>query len=739
MAATKEERARENYEAYTYARDNGHIDFILKARKCENFFCGLQWEESIRRKLERQGKPVLTINKTLATMATVMGEQLKNRADITFTPGKDGIEQTATMLAKIWVHVSGQNRLDWTESEVAADGFITSRGFFDVRMNFDDDIMGDIEISQWNPRNVVIDCDAEEYDPDKWKRVFLTKWLSLNDIEMLYGVDARKELEFRDSSNFMMGYDSIDYDRQTFGGGRNDRLDTGFRVDDPLRRKIRVIEQQYHEISRREHFVDRVTGDTRLIPVNMERERIQLIIKEFNLGVIKKKVEIIKWLVSADQTTLHDEISPYNHFTVVPYFPFFRYGQTIGFVENIISPQEQLNKTVSQELHIINSTANSGYILKQGALKNMDVEELEARGAETGIVIELDDVNNLEKIQPNVVPTGLDRVSERADNFIKELMGVSDSMRGFDREDVAAKAIQYKQVAGSVNLAKPFDNLSHSRYLLATRVLDLIQTFYTEPRVIQITGRDLRAITETVQLNQLSPEGELLNDLTLGEYNVIVTTVPSRETYDQGQFNEIMQLKQLGLAIPDDLLVEYSHVARKSELVARMKELTGGGSAEAQQAAQQQAAELAQLEQESQKAQTLKTIADARLSEARAAKEQSELQNGGDGTMYDPKVLIERERVAHELAIKAKQIADELALKREQFDHQKEMDDKNYNLDVAKAEDESKRADELHATQIANEKEMHDTKVETLKTKTKVDSEVKRKKAAAKPKKAASG
>jgi hypothetical protein len=56
-------------------------------------------------------------------------------------------------------------------------------------------------------------------------------------------------------------------------------------------------------------------------------------------------------------------------------------------------------------------------------------------------------------------------------------------MQGFDREDVAAKAIQAKRQAGSTNLAKPLDNLDRTDFILARNVLDLVQEFYTEERL----------------------------------------------------------------------------------------------------------------------------------------------------------------------------------------------------------------------------------------------------------------
>src|SRR6185437_781403 len=108
-------------------------------------------------------------------------------------------------------------------------------------------------------------------------------------------------------------------------------------------------------------------------------------------------------------------------FTQVPFFPYFRRGRTMGIVENLLDPQELLNKTSSQELHIVNTTANSGWKIKKGSLKNMDADEVEQRGAQTGVVFELDDVNDMEKIQPNQIPTGVERITYKEEEHIKTI------------------------------------------------------------------------------------------------------------------------------------------------------------------------------------------------------------------------------------------------------------------------------------------------------------------------------
>ena len=655
------QKADEQWRRYAFARDNGHLDFLKKADKCDEYFAGIQWDPIIRAKLESQGKPVLTINKVMATLATVMGEQLRSRADISFRPTRDGTQEIADTLTKVYIQITNENKLDWLESEVASDGFITSRGFYDVRIGFTDHMMGEVKIKKINPRNVLIDPDADEYDPDTWKEVFLTKWLSVDDIEMMYGKKYADILKTRVPSEFEFGYDSAERFHGTFSGTSN--IPEEENDNDQTRRKVRIVERQYRKLRNQWHFVDITTGDMRAIPENWDKAKRENVANNASLGLVKKLTEQIRWTVTADDQVLFDEWSPYKHFTIVPYFPFLRNGRTIGLVENLISPQDQLNKVSSQELHIINTTSNSGWKVKAGSLQNMDTEDLEERGAETGIVLELSDVNDVEKIKPNAIPSGLDRVSFKSDEYIKEISGISDSQRGMDRADVAAKAIQAKQAAGSVNLAKPLDNITRTRHLLASRVMNLVQTYYTEERILNITGRDLTAKNEELTINQASPEGQIVNDLTIGEYDVVVSNVPAREDFESTQFQEALELRQLGIAIPDDILIESSHLSRKVEIAERIKELQGGGEAtEAEQQLQQLEMETKQLENKETEADIQVKSSSAALNAVRARKEMEEAQKG------DPQVAqlqFEREKAEAEMQLQEAKVAAELRLERE--------------------------------------------------------------------------
>lgn len=663
------------YNRYAWLRDHGHQDFITKHDKCERFFAGDQWDRADKARLQLLRRPALTINKILSTIGNIMGEQIYNRSEISFRPRNGAPSDIAEILTKVFKHISDNNQLDWKRSDMFADGIIGSRGYLDVRLTHDDSMRGEVKIENLNPKNVLPDADADSYDPDDWNEVFTTKWLTADDIAVLYSMADADLLRGRDQSTFMYGYDSIDVDRERFGIPYGASY-TGENTDSNVSRNIRVIERQYRKLDRQMHFVMPSTGEMRAIPKDFDRNKIALYTQRFGFNVIPKLVRRIRWTVIADNVLLHDDWSPYKHFTVVPFFPHFRRGNTIGLVENLIDPQELLNKTSSQELHVINTSANSGWKVKTGTLVNMTTEELEQKGAMTGIVIETsDDVDkSIQKIQPNTIPTGLDRVSFKAEENIKTISGVSDSMQGFDREDVAAKAIQAKRQAGSTNLVKPMDSLVRSDYILARNVLDLVQEHYTEERLLSITHDNITADSETFSINKADAYGQITNDLTIGEYSVVVSSVPKRETLEDSQFEQAVALKELGVAIPDSVLIDNSRLNNKADILKQMQGDQNSPEAQAQ----------AELQRRAQEAEVAKTegeaankAADAGLKQAKTSETHAKTQvllnpqPEGDGAAQ---LELETVKADHEMALDERRFEHEVQLDDQKMLHQRQMD-----------------------------------------------------------------
>ena len=581
--AEEEYIASGQWDRYTRARDHGHIDYIDMAKKCDRFYRGEQWDIDDVTMLESEGRPALTINTILPTINTILGEQSTRRADVKFKPRRGTDQDVADVLTKVFMQIADNNKLDWVEQQVFSDGLIMDgRGYFDVRMDFTDHVEGEIRITAKDPLDILIDPDAKDYDPKTWNEIFETRWMTLDEIEETYGAKKAEELRFIAENGNSYGRDSIEYEEQRYGdmSPEDDMFGATTTPDDEDYknvRALRVIERQHKRMARVMCFVDPNTGDSREAPEAWSESKSKKFAKQYGLSLISKMKRKVRWTVTCDKVVLHDDFSPYNDFTIVPFFSYFRRGHPFGVIRNLISPQEQLNKIASQELHIVNTTANSGWMVESGSLVGMTPDDLEEHGAETGLVLEYQrGTTPPVKITPNSIPTGLDRISQKAAINIKAISGINDSMLGSDSAEVSGVAIRAKQNRGAVMIQVPLDNLKKARQYLAEKVLNLIQTFYTEQRILQVTDEsDPLKPREEIIVNQMTPEGQIINDLTLGEYDVVIATAPARDSFDEVQFAEALNLRQVGVAIPDDAIIEYSHLTKKGELAKRIRMMTG--------------------------------------------------------------------------------------------------------------------------------------------------------------------
>ena len=659
MSQDEEDRitARRVWTRFSYMRDNGHLDFVKKAETCENFFAGMQWTKEDQALLKAQRRPALTINKVLPIISNLLGGQVFNRTDTVFKPRNEGATaEVADALTKVFLQISDNNELTWVRSDVFMDGLITSRGFYDVRLDTEDSKNGEVRITHLNPKNVMIDPDADSYNPRKWNDVLYSEWWTADDIELKFGKDKADALRTQACAAY--GDDALGDEADRFGDGWNRQSAMGHADDNPdMHRHIRVLDYQYRKTDRRAMFMDTQTGDFRPVPDGWEEGRIQAFLNANENVVIEHKlVKRIRWVIVAGDTVLYEAWSPYENFTIVPYFPHFIRGRTIGIVENLVGSQELLNKTSSQELHIVNTTANSGYYVKRNSLQNMSVAELEERGSQTGLVVELDDMASIQKIPPNQTPSGLDRISYKAEEHIKSISGVSDYMTGFAREDVSAKAVRANQAGGSANTAHLQDSLNRSDYLLANNILSLVQSFYTEERLVRITTDRLRNKTEELTVNQKTPEGDILNDLTVGEYGVVISNQPDRDTFEETQYDQALALRtDAGVQIPDKYLIQASRLKDKAEIIDALE--GNDQSPEAQEQAQFQM----EYQRRMMMAELMDKEADAKLKGAQAEKALAMAKAAGDGeagnssmeyAVAQEKLAFEREKLAAEIRLK---------------------------------------------------------------------------------------
>ena len=619
----EQETATKTWNRYQSAITRGHQDYQRQAKLNENFYLGggRQWDDDVKKTLEASGRPWLEENIIFSTINTVIGYQTQSRMDIAYKPREIDDQGIADVLTKLSMFVVDQNKFPWLESQVFSDGLIQQRGYYDIRMDFNENIYGDIKITTLDPLDVIPDPDSKSYDPEDWADVMTASWMTFDDIKETYGLKKWRQLQTWINSEPDFGESSHEQERNKFGTVNNY---SSYYVDSIDVQHAKIINRQYWKLQNRNFFLNIETGDLTPVPDGLTEAQAKKMAKETGDEVIKRLIKRIRWVVTTQEVVLHDEWSPYDHFTVIPYFPYFRRGVTLGLVDNLIKTQEMLNKVYSQILHTVNTTSNSGWLIEENSLINMDVEDLEDLGSQSGLVLEYKAGRPAPaKIEPNSIPTGLKDMVTSGVDLIRLISGVSETFQGGKGPEVSGTAIQSRVHQAAVQLAAPIDNLFRTRNMVATIILKLLQAFYTESRTIVITspngaGKDEQ---EQIDINKEDTENEdsagLINDITVGKYDVVIADVPTQITFQNAQFSQAVEMRKFGVEIPDEEMVMMSTLSRKAEIAEKIAQSPSPEQEAMQQ--EQQKLELDALAKENEKieaesknkdAASLKSVAD---------------------------------------------------------------------------------------------------------------------------------
>lgn len=573
-----------------------HEAWATIAKICAQFMEGDQWTEEEKRILDAEGRPCVTKNKIAPLVRLILGFFRQNRYEVRYMAASDAAssDEIAEILISQAKQISEAQQSKWKDAQVFQDGITTARGFWDHRMNFDRNRLGEVGEMVLDPFSVYIDPEACQYDPndpdDPWTYWMHNRWMSIEDIFLMYGDKAMESALTLGTAFPVTSGNYYDIGTAEITPSRFFGLDEAFRTDydygfgagknifdhvNRSRKLIRVLDCQHRVLKKVRFFTDLETGDERHIPDDWPIEKIQRIMqyaqmKELPLAFGSGLRKAVRWTVTAADRVLYDEWAPYEGFTITPYFPYFRRGKTRGMIEDLLDPQREINKRSSAMLHIIMSTANSGWMYEEGALEEDMERALEEEGARPGVHIKYQSGKNPpEKIQPTATPMNMKRLEDDANADLKEIGGINDSALGNLDRVQSGRAIVARQKQSIIGAEIYFDNFGRSRELKGRQVKDLIQKFYTEPRLLRARGEGK---DEETWINRRNAAGDIVNNVTLGSYITVVDEAPVSATMEQSQFDEALDLHEKGIPIPPDILIDLSSMPRKEEIKDRLDE-----------------------------------------------------------------------------------------------------------------------------------------------------------------------
>lgn len=553
-----------------YSRaSNGMAEWAREAKTCVEFVEGKQWAAEALAKLDSESRPAFTFNKIAPLVRLVVGYHRNNRVDAKFLPGYDGsgTQDAAEALTHICKLISELNKEPYIDTEVFLDGIISGRGYYDSRMCFENNILGEIEIKAKDPFSIKLDPEGDTYDVNQHTFVIEDRWVSADEVEYTYGQQAGMLIApMIRGGGYAGGIPSSINDLsqdiapwRTFGGERGDIMESYLaNVYDNTRKNVKLVDCQHYKRVMQRCVIDLETGAKEPIPDHWDKQKIDKVMhwakqkyaakQQANpLRVAVLPVRRVRWTTMVGDLIVFDAWSPYETYTITPFFPYFRRGKTRGMVEDLLDSQREINKRRSSQIDAVCRTAHSGWMTHKSGLSQEQKENIERNGASPGINIEWqgEAYQKPERIQAAAPPMAMERLESKASEDLREISGINESALGQNDNVQSGRAIEARQRQATISIQMYMDNMSRSKESLARKKLELIQNHYTEERVYRTQGDDGK--NKIITINKRHTSGEIANDITSGRYSIAINETPLSASFASAQFDEMMQLAEKGI------------------------------------------------------------------------------------------------------------------------------------------------------------------------------------------------
>jgi hypothetical protein len=526
-------------------------------------------------------------NRIRRVVNMIGGHQRKNRKSTIVTGVENFDNDTADQLTKIlfWIH-NTEGVLN-TISDSFHGSLVTGMNLMQVWVDYrSDPVSGNIKVDNCSYNSFLIDPFFRKADLSDcnfiWKRSFLTKreCISLmpDHEQEILGLQGNDSGSSRDGK-FQFMPESYNYG---------------------MKNLLTYDEYYYRDYRKQKMLVDAETGET------LEwRSQDEDALKEFmrlypQVTMIESDVPTVKLSIVIQGKVMYDGPNPMgiDKYPFVPVFayynpqmPYFPW-RIQGVVRGLRDSQYLYNRRKAIELDILESQINSGWKYKENALVNP--KDIFMSGQGRGLALKDDaQMTDVEQIIAPAIPQSMIELSRILGEEISQISGVNEELLGSAVDDKAGILSMLRQGAGLTTLQVLFDNLDRAQKLLGGLMIDIIQANFTPGKVKKI-------------LEGEEPTPQFYNK-AFGKYDAVVEEGLNTTTQKQMQFAQLLQMREAGIPVPDDVLLEASTMQNKKELI------------EAINKAQQQQA---QMQQQQMQSQMQLQQAQANLANARAAADQ---------------------------------------------------------------------------------------------------------------------
>lgn len=520
-------------------------------------------------------KRQFNFNRIRRVINMISGHQRRNRKSIIAVPIENADNVTSDQFTKVLMWCVNQEGILDTISESFHGALVTGMNLLQVWVDYrSDPVSGNIKVDNCSYNSFLIDPYFRKTDLSDcnalWKRSFLTKRECISLLP--------------DKTEEIIGL--IGLDSGTGRDGKFQFMPESYNYG--MKNLLTYDEFYYRDYRTQKMLVDSETGET-MEWKNDKDERLELFLETYpSVTMIEQEIPTVRLAIVVQGKVMYDGPNPmgidqYPFVPVLAYYapqmPYFPW-RIQGVVRGLRDAQYLYNRRRVIELDILESQINSGWIYKENALVNPKDVFLSGQGR--GLALKTDaSMADVQQIQAPQIPPSMIQLSELLAKEVSEISGVNEELLGSASDDKAGVLSMLRQGAGLTTLQVLFDQLDRSQKLLGRLMIDIIQANFTPGKVKKI-------------LEGEEPT-EQFHNKAFGKYHADVEEGLNTSTQKQMQFAQMLQLKEMGVPISPEDLLEAATLQNKQRIIDNLTK-----AEEAQSQLQQQQAEMAMQLQQAQ-------------------------------------------------------------------------------------------------------------------------------------------
>ena len=510
-------------------------------------------------------KRQFNFNRIRRIINMITGHQRQHRKSTIVSPIENSDQQTADQFSKIMMWMDQKGHILETISEAFEGALTTGMNLMSVWMDYrNDPVNGDVMVDNVAYNGYLIDPYFKKMDMSDCNSIWTRKYLSRNQVNSL--------LPGRESDIVnMRGWGNRDgkfqFMPESYNYGMQDLL---------------IYDEFWYQDTRNQKLLcDVQTGET--TEWRGQDEDLNDFLRLYpQIHLLNQEIQTTKLAVVVQGKVMYHGPNPlgidrYPFVPVwayyepqMPYFPW----RVQGVVRGLRDSQYLYNRRRVIELDILESQITSGFKYKENALVNPKDVFLQGQGR--GLALKSGaQMTDVEQIMPPQVPPSMIQLSELLGKEISEISGVNEELLGSATDDKAGILGMLRQGAGLTTLQVLFDNLDQAQKMLGDLRIDLIQANWTPGKVQRVVGDE--------------PSPQFYNR-AFGKYKAVVEDGLNTSTQRQMQFAQLLNLREIGVPVPAELLVKSSTLQNKEELINALSQQ------EQQQAQMQQQQQQVQIE-----------------------------------------------------------------------------------------------------------------------------------------------